>query len=184
MGLGVEVWDRGRYRDAGRIPDQGPIAWSERALRLPNVEAEDGKLKLRLSFVADNWRIDQVSLALDSEQGKSRIVPVTEVETPEGPRPDIPAFLTAADKEYLITRPGDRLQVHFDTVTGEAGSDRSFFLASDGYYIEWMRKDWLTNGRQQKFRPGTESLLRAINSYAEKRDQYREEFESTRIEVR
>ena len=121
---------------------------------------------------------------LESEQGKSRIVPVAEVETPEGPRPDIPAFLTDADKEYLITRPSDRVQVHFDTGTGEAGTDRSFFLASDGYYIEWMRKDWLTNGRQQKFRPGTDSLLRAINNYAEKRDEYREEFESTKIEVR
>lgn len=184
MGMDVEVWSDGRYRKAGHIMDQGPIAWAERALRLRNVESEDGKLKLRLSFVADNWRIDQVSLALESEVGSTRIVPVSEVESQDGIRPEIPAFLAAADKEYLINRPTDRLQLHFDTGAEESGKTRSFFLASNGYYIEWMRADWLTGGQKQEYRPGKESLLSTINRYAEKRDGYREAFESTKIEVR
>jgi len=184
MGLGVEVWDDGRYREVGRIPDQGPIAWAERAIRLPNARPDNGRLKIRLSFVTDNWRFDQVALSPASQPGKTRVIPVDRAETDAGDRVEIPAYLRESDKEYLVTRPGDRVHVHFETGNPDPAGERTFFLASDGYYIEWMRAEWLTGGSGERFRPGTASLLKAINQYAAKRDDYREKFEATRIEVR
>jgi hypothetical protein len=74
--------------------------------------------------------------------------------------------------------------VQFNVGEPEVGMERTFFLASDGYYTEWMRADWLTSESHTKFEPGTASLLQAIRQYAAKRDDYRKKFESTRIEIR
>ena len=55
MGLTISVWKNGEYRKVTRIGDQGPIAWSERAVKLPAGDSDT--LKVRLSFVTDNWRL-------------------------------------------------------------------------------------------------------------------------------
>lgn len=182
MGLNIAVWDDGHYRNVKRIGDQGPIAWSERAVRLR--AGEDGKLKVRLSFVADNWRFDRIAVALDSERGRTRIVAVDSAVTPEGERPDIQAHLAKADEQYLITKPQDTVRLRFDVGDVAEGKARSFFLASEGYYMEWMRSDWLTQVPRKRFKPDDDTLLRALNLYAAKRDGLREQFEATKIEVR
>ncbi len=182
MGLTISVWKNGKYRKVTRIGDQGPIAWSERAVKLPAGDSDT--LKVRLSFVIDNWRFDQVSLALESESSATRTVPVSNALTPVGDQLDIPGYLAKADKTYLITKPQDRVTLRFDV--GDAANDqsRTFFLASEGYYIEWMRSEWLTQEHRQKFKPDDDALLEALSIYADKRDGLREQFEATKIPVR
>ena len=180
MGMTISVWRDGRFRKVGRIGDQGPIAWSERILIL---DAPEGNtVRVRLSFVADNWRIDQVALAIDAERGKVRTIPVTTAQTPEMVRPDIPEFLAHADDTYLITRPGDSVQIGFDV--GESNQPRTFFLATEGYYMEWMRSEWLTEEHRRKFEPTVDALMRSLALYAQKRDTYRDQFESIKVSVR
>jgi hypothetical protein len=180
MGMTISVWRDGRFRKVGRIGDQGPIAWSERILIL---DAPAGNtVRVRLSFVADNWRIDQVALAIDAERGKVRTIPVTTAQTPEMVRPDIPEFLAHADDTYLITRPGESVQIGFDV--GESTQPRTFFLASEGYYMEWMRSEWLTEEHRRKFEPTVDALMRSLELYAQKRDTYRDQFESIKVSVR
>ena len=182
MGMTISVWDKTRYRKVARLGDQGPIAWNEHAVLLPT-RGED-TLKVRLSFVADNWRLDQVAAAVDAGPAKARSIPIAEAHSADGRRDDIPAFLQKADEEYLIAKPQDRVNLHFDV--GEVAEDRSrtFFLASEGYYMEWMRADWLTEQHRTSFEPGTDALIRAIALYAEKRDVFREQFEATKLAVR
>lgn len=180
MGMTISVWRDGRFRKVGRIRDQGPIAWSERILIL---DAPEGNtVRVRLSFVADNWRIDQVALAIDAERGKVRTIPVTTARTPEMVRPDIPEFLARADDTYLITRPGESVHIGFDV--GESNQPRTFFLASEGYYMEWMRSEWLTEEHRKKFEPTVDALMRSLELYAQKRDTYRDQFESIKVSVR
>lgn len=182
MGLTISVWKNGEYRKVARIGDQGPIAWSERAVRLPASDADT--IKVRLSFVTDNWRFDQVSLALESESATTRTVSVNEASTPEGDRSDIPSYLAKADKTYLITKPQDSVSLKFPVGEAAHGQSRTFFLATEGYYIEWMRSAWLTQEHRTKFRPGDEALLAALSIYSQKRDGLREQFEATKIPVR
>ena len=182
MGLEVSVWQNGRLRKVARIGDQGPIAWAERAVRLP--ASTDGRMKVRLSFTTDNWRIDQVALALDARQARAKSVPVERAENPQGERADIPAFLARADDEYLVTRPQDSVRLEFNVGQRPEGEGQSYFLASEGYYMEWMRSEWLTGDQQRKFVPGDASLMRAIRAYSAKRDGLREQFDSTRIAIR
>lgn len=182
MGMTISVWDKTRYRKVARLGDQGPIAWNEHAVMLPTNGAET--LKVRISFVADNWRFDRVAAATSATRASARSVPITTATSADGQRNDIPAYLRKADKEYLIAKPQDRVNVYFDV--GEIPNDRArtFFLASEGYYMEWMRADWLTEEHRTTFEPGMDSLIRAIALHAEKRDGFREQFEATRLAVR
>jgi hypothetical protein len=180
MGMTVSVWRDGKFHKVGRIGDQGPIAWSERALVLDGANGDS--VRIRLSFVADNWRIDQVALAVDAGRAKVRTIPVSRAKTPQSDRPDIPEYLVRADETYLITRPGESVQLGFEV--GESKQSRTFFLASEGYYMEWMRSQWLAEEHRRKFEPTFDALIKSLVIYAEKRDTYREQFESIKVSVR
>jgi len=180
MGMTVSIWRDGEFRKVGRIGDQGPIAWSERAFALD--APRDDSLKVRLSFVADNWRIDQVRLAIDTQRGKVRTIPVATAKSLDEDRPDIPEYLAQSDESYLITRPGESVQLGFDV--GESSQSRTFFLASEGYYMEWMRPEWLAEEHRRKFEPTSDALMQSLWLYAQKRDTYRQQFESIKVPVR
>ena len=180
MGMTVSIWRDGEFHKVGRIGDQGPIAWSERAFALDAPRGQS--LKVRLSFVADNWRIDQVALAIDTQRGKMRTIPVAAAKSLEEHRPDIPEYLAESDETYLITRPGDSVQLGFDV--GESTQSRTFFLASEGYYMEWMRSEWLAEEHRRKFEPTPNALLQSVQLYAQKRDTYRQQFEAIKVPVR
>lgn len=182
MGMDIAVWRNGRYQKVKHVGDLGPIAWSERAVELP--AGADGKLKVRLSFVADNWRIDRVALALHSKSAQARMVPVARAATPDGNRPDIPAFLANSDEQYLITQPRDSVRLTFDVGDAPPGKSRTWLLASEGYYTEWMRADWLTDGHLGRFEPGTAALTEAVALYAGKRSDMARQFEATKIPIR
>jgi hypothetical protein len=180
MGMTISVWRDGKFRKVGRIGDQGPIAWSERAFVLDAPRGDS--LKVRLSFVADNWRIDQVSIAIDIQRGKVRTIPVATARSLDVHRPDIPEYLAQPDETYLITRPGESVQVGFEV--GESRQPRTFFLASEGYYMEWMRSEWLAEEHRRTFEPTSDALMQSLRLYAQKRDTYRQQFESIKVPVR
>ena len=132
--------------------------------------------------MADNWRIDQIRMAIDTQRGKVRTIPVTTAKSLEEHRPDIPEYLARSDESYLITRPGESVQLGFDV--GESGQSRTFFLVSEGYYMEWMRSGWLAEEHRRKFEPTSDALMQSLRLYAQKRDTYRQQFESIKVPVR
>ncbi|MGK2963758.1 MAG: hypothetical protein ACSLFK_16680, partial [Gemmatimonadaceae bacterium] len=74
MGMRVEVWREGSYREVARIRDSGPIAWKTVAVAVPVLENE-AELRIRLSFVADNRRIDQLRFAGGVRRPEMRKIP-------------------------------------------------------------------------------------------------------------
>jgi hypothetical protein len=183
MGMRIAVWDRGRYRDVGRVGDTGPIAWDEVAVRIP--VPEPGLLRVRLSFVADNWRVDRVAAATGVRELEPRVVALSNVMNPDDTALDsaVP-YLKKADDAYLITKPGDRLMLHFDVGAAADNSEHTYFLAATGYYMEWMRRDWLVNTTAPAFEPSDDALLAALSLWESRREEFRAQFESTRIPVR
>ena len=187
MGMRVSIWDKGRYRQVATIGDTGPIAWTELAIPLPAVKGE--KLQLRLSFVADNWRIDHLALATVVRHAKAKKIPVTQVTSAAGDElKQARKNLHAADAAYVITKPGEYIRLRFEV--GDAPEDfkRTYFLAAEGYYIEWMRKECLEKTSASAFVPNDVSLqaalLAALQLWEPQREEFRERFESTRINVR
>lgn len=183
MGMRIAVWDQGRYRNVATLADTGPIAWNELAIPLPAAKSE--RVKVRLSFVADNWRIDQVALATKARTGQARKIPVSDVRSASGHElTQALSNLNAADDSYVITKPGEYLSVQFDVGHAQSDLQRTWFLAAEGYYIEWMRKEWLETTSTTAFVPNDEALLTALGLWESQRDDLRAQFESTMIRVR
>jgi hypothetical protein len=184
MGLRIAVYEGGGYREVARIGDSGPIAWKEVAAVVP-VPAGDS-VRLRLSFPADSWRIDGVAIAGDFTRPDSRSLSAVQVVGADGEMDGgALAALVAADETYLQTSPGQRFRVHFDPGPDRGGESRSYLLASQGYYTEWIRRDWIRNSTQSsRFLPSDSTLFVAMVRWRARQGELEREFYATRIPVR
>lgn len=184
MGMAISVLEEGGYREVQRLPDTGPIAWKQIAAVVP-VPAGDS-LRVRLSFVADEWRIDRVAFALARRVPAIRTLPAARVvggdDTPE---PAALRALAAPDQEYLQTLPGQRFTLRFDAGKLASGEERTFLLASQGYCTEWIRREWLrTPASAISVRASDETLLAALEQWRTKQKDLESAFYGTRIPVR
>lgn len=180
MGLRVEVEEAEGWREVARVADTGPIAWEEVAVSVP-VQPER-PTRVRLSFLADAWRIDHLAVADSRRRPEVRRVPVTEVEGPFGEsRPDVVAALAAPDESYLETRPTQRMTLRF--AVGRA--DDAYLLASQGYYTEWIRPGWIRNVTQpRRFAFGRASMSRLHDRWLREGDELERRFFSSTVPVR
>ncbi len=183
MGLRISVRRDGRWREVAALDDTGPIAWQDIAVELPATDG--GVLALRLDFVSDNWRIDRVALATLAGVGEFERIPLVAITDAEGAHHrEAELALAQRDEDYVVTYPGQQLRLLFDTGAPPPGRERTFFLDATGYYIEWMRRDWLEARPDRAFKPGDAALLAALERWREQRDGLRERFDATRINLR
>jgi hypothetical protein len=186
MGLHIEVWDAGAWRGVRRLPDSGPLAWSEAAVTIPLPDADErGEIRIRLRFPLDAWRIDRVALA-PFHRPFVRTVPAARVL--DGAEAPLPAALQAVlhpDEEYLETVAGQRFAVEFDVGPDPDSLSRSFLLSSQGYYTEWVRPAWIRAPEpQETFSPSDIALLEAMRRWGTAREEFEARFYATRIPVR
>jgi hypothetical protein len=184
MGLGVDVWRDTAWVPIARLKDTGPVAWKDVAVPLPNVPSEE--LRVRLRFPADNWRIDRATLASSVRRPLVRALRLGSVTARRGgAEPEAYAALLAPDGRYLETGPGQTFVATWDVGVDSAGVERTFLLASQGYYIEWVRQGWIAAARDTTpFRPGDASLLRALERWRQVQDTLERRFFATRVPVR
>ena len=52
--------------------------------------------------------------------------------------------LSAVDRDYLITYPRDACEIEYQLPPEPSGQARSYFARSHGYYVEWLRHEWVT----------------------------------------
>src|SRR5207249_1151264 len=135
----------GVYRGAAHLRDTGPIAWKDVAIVVPVVTR--GRVRVRLSFPMDNWRIDRVAVAGRFRRMSPIVIPLAEVWEREAPDPTALASMRDADVRYLQTSPGQRFTAVFRPSTADSAGARTYFLAAQGYYMEWVRPSWLRSPR-------------------------------------
>lgn len=180
LGMRVSVQRQGEFEPVGRVGDSGPVAWKDIAIVIP---APDRGGRVRLAFPADGWRIDWLAVATDWRTVEPRIVPIKRVIATSGSAADALESLGRADTRYLMTLPGQAFHAEFDV--GAASGARTFLLASQGYYIEWIRQEWLRTGRDSSsFRPERASLADAMRRWATAQDTLEQRFYATRVPVR
>jgi len=179
MGLHVSVREDGAWREVAWIRDVGPIAWKELGVMVP---AHGDSVHVRLSFVTDAWRIDRVALAAHVRRPAAELFPTARILGVDG-RPVLDALraVRRPDDRYLETTPGQRFIVEFDT--GIEGASRSFLLVSQGYYVEWMRPDWL-RAPPATFEPSNAQLGIALDRWRATRDDFERRFYASRLPVR
>lgn len=183
LGLRVSVQGPGGWEQVSKLSDYGPIAWRDVAAVIP-VRGEGDSLRVRLSFVADQWRIDGLQVASRVRRVPSRQVEARSVTGATGMLEDGPlGAIGAADENYLQTSPRQRFTVAFD-VGRDNGDARTFLLVSQGYYTEWVRGAWMTGMRDTvAFRPEDATLLRALRSWRAEKDSMEKQFYRSRIPV-
>lgn len=184
-GLHVAVWRDGAYQEVARIPDSGPISWHDVAAVIP-VPAGDTRLRVRLSFLADYWRIDRVGVTFSTRAATPRVIPLSTV-TGQGGVVEVEALahMRTPDETYLQTSPGQRFVARFDAGPPPAGASRTFFLSSQGYYTEWIRGSWIQNATVTRpFMPSDDSILAAMRKWGATRDAFEERFRHARVPVR
>ena len=185
MGMRIAVRDGGTYRTVGRIGDSGPIAFHDVGFLVPVSRATAGdNVHVRISFVADQWRIDQIQVAATYRRPSFRSVPASAIVTHDPSQSESALRdLREADEHYVVTSPGQSFIVRFEVGKGD-GSPRTFLLASQGYYTEWVRGSWIKSASGQPFKATDQSLVAALNRWRSERSTLEQEFYSTRIATR
>lgn len=185
MGMDIAVWDGGTWRVVAHLKDTGPVAWKDVAIAVP-VMARDS-IRLRISFPADNWRIDRVAVARAFRRlPHGPTVHALSVVRDATGASDTAALasVAGADHRYLEVASSQRFDAEFRP--GPAGAEaRTFFLGSQGYYTEWVRNGWLRAPRSARtFRPNDAALADAISRWRVTQDTLEARFMATRVPVR
>jgi hypothetical protein len=183
MGMRVLVPDGAGWRELGRVHDTGPIAWKSVAMVIPVDRAADS-LRVRLTFVADNWRIDEIGLAAVRRPAVRSLSPRTVSWADGTPDSAARAAVLAPDATYLRTMPGQRVKIAFDAGPAPRAGTRTYLYASQGYYTEWIRRAWLGRPRTVSSAQSPDSLLRlALGQWRVSRADYERRFAAARVPV-
>lgn len=142
---GIEVQladDDGRWQTVGELYETGPIATDVHLVMLPaGARAE----RVRLRMPQGGWRVDYVALA--SISGEAQPVRVAPWRVRGQISKDFGRGRAPADRFPITTLPGDEYELEYRLPAGPAGTQYELFLDSRGYYLEWMRKEWLGEER-------------------------------------
>ena len=184
FGIHVKVFEDGEYSEVYRLSDTGPIIWHESAFKID--VPDDNKLKIRLEFLPDNFMIDQIGVSFDlSEDFEYEECDISEIKNKRNLSITSSQLLNEDDEEYFVTYPGDNYDVTFNLPRKAKNKKQSYFISSDGYYVEWIRKDWIKNGAAlnsgKVFDYNDEAIKRTAEIWLTKRSAFEKLFEETKI---
>src|SRR5438874_1716798 len=141
MGMRIAVWDGRGYREIARLRDSGPHAWNDVAVLIPVVQRDS--VRVRLSFPADNWRIDRVVFAMRARRPVVRTLAFELLDAQGRDDSSALASVRLADQRYLRTSPGERFTVVAEVGAAAAELAQTFLIATQGYYQPWIGRDGL-----------------------------------------
>jgi hypothetical protein len=128
----------GVWETVGEIDEYGPIAVDRHLVAFDAPAEWTGRAELRLT--KGGWRIDDVSLArLGRPVEPLRLAPA---DVAKDGASDPAARDALRDRaRALTTLPGDVYTLLFEIP--DDGREYQLFIESRGYYLEWIREQWL-----------------------------------------
>ncbi len=150
FGLHIEIWEDGKYKEVQQIGDSGPITWSKLGYKIDLNKG--GKQKMRLKFISDNWHIDWLGISLSGSQEVNFLSHDIINKAKLNPHLNINERLLEDDDSYLITYPGQSYNFEFAIEKENDAKEISLFVNSKGFYIEWIRKDWLLPDENESYK--------------------------------
>src|SRR6058998_3442310 len=141
MGMRIAVWDGRRYRETAHMQDVGPHAWKDVAALIPVLQRDS--VRVRLSFPADDWRLDRVAFAMRVRRPIVRALALRLLDAEGRDDSSALASVRLADQRYLRTSPGERFTVVADVGARAVEPARTFLIATQGYYEPWISQDRL-----------------------------------------
>ena len=145
---GIEAYienKSGEMELIGDLAETGPIATDFNILPLPAMRNESFRIKLRMT--KGLWRINYLALGRIGE----RVEPIRSkpFKVYRGNEEDLTAHLQLNDPyQYLVTLPGDEFNLFYNIP--KKNSIYEYFLESRGYYLEWIRDEWIMEENYRK----------------------------------
>jgi len=138
---GIEIATRlpeGAWQSVGGIDEHGPLAVDMHMTPLGRFS--DTTLSVQLRMTKGAWRLDYVALAeLSGPLLSVRLHPRSVFK--EGEEDKEARAILLDTTQTLVTLPGDSYDLQY-TLPGAEG-EYELFLESRGYYLEWIRKEWI-----------------------------------------
>jgi hypothetical protein len=178
---------------SARLGDVGPLAFRDVAIVLPRPARDARAVRVRLRFVADNWRIDHAMVAASVSRpaqrtiGLSRVLARGDSMTSATNDTAAVAALREADGRYLETSPGQKMTLEFSpqATVSAPGMTTTYLIAWQGWYREWIRGRWLAEPtRTVAWTPGDAAVLTALRRWQSQKRELEGAFYSTRVPVR
>ena len=144
----IYQWENKIWKLVGKISEQGPIAKNLQMLPIESTENEEVKLKLVMA--QGNWRIDYLGLTEIKSEVKPHILTPKSIKGKQINDEKLKS-ITKDDDEYLYTFSGDQYLLDFELPAIKKDQTNELFVYSKGYYLEWMRKEWLWEKDITKF---------------------------------
>lgn len=140
---GIEVLlqdDTGKWITIGEVNETGPLATDVHLVKLPAIKRE--RVNIRLRLTKGHWRLDAVKLVkLGEQRNPIRLSPVAVNQ--DGVSADEALQLLTDPKKALTTLPGDIYTLVYQLPKDFESYE--LFLESRGYYLEWIREEWLSD---------------------------------------
>jgi hypothetical protein len=123
--IDVRVEIDGRWQTAGSFQETGPLATDVAVVPLPPGAGR----RIKLEMTRGNWRLDWIGVT----ELAGRVEPIRVEPLGAG-------NAALRDPERAVVHmPGDRRRLRYRLPAG----DWELFLDSRGYYLEWMRDEWV-----------------------------------------
>lgn len=138
---GIEVFlknKNGFWEKIDEISEMGPIASDIHLIQLPD-NIKPGLVDIKLKMTQGLWRLDHINLA--HIKGTVDPIRIRPEEVLFGSVPDLKARNNLQDTLVnLVTLPGDSYELRYPLLSGIT---YEYFIESKGYYLEWMRDEWM-----------------------------------------
>ena len=145
-GIDISVQHRsGQWVNIGNFYETGPIAHNVQTIAIPDSLSDC--TKIRMEMTKGMWRLNYASLVnLGNEVTPTRLHPY-EVSSDTGKCPEALAILQSGTS-HLVSMPGDKWILKYELP--EDYPNYEILLDTKGYYLEWMRKEWLAETNAEK----------------------------------
>lgn len=149
---GIDVYvfntETDKWEYQGSFNETGPIAINKQLMPLETNPCAD-HVRVKLILNKGLWRLDYA--ALTDIKSKAEPVELTPSDVLcRGVSHDYALNALSDSDDYLITMPGDEYDLNFKLPYVHMSYD--VFLYSKGYYLEWMRKNWMKEKSPKKLR--------------------------------
>ncbi len=183
MGIRIEKFNGIEYEEIGRISNTGPIEWKD--IAVPIETMANDSVRLRLKFMADSWRIDQIKFAAQVSEPEVNYLPVYDIHDGKGADDKESRNSLAQDDEiYFVTYPGEHVNLSFQTNKVPDDMEVSYLLAGQGFYIEWIRNSWV-EGKESSgsLTYSSEMMAKAQQKWQLEKKEFEKQFFNSKIPV-
>jgi hypothetical protein len=149
------IWDekKGDWHFVQRIHETGPIAKNLQVIIFPEQLISIGQpVRVKLTMARGLWRVDYVGLTAIKEKVTPHKVTLSKLVSLKKINNHSVDQIADDDEQYLVTFPGDEYMLEFRLPQTNSDEEHELFVAAKGYYMEWIRSDWLSGKDPKKIR--------------------------------